>query len=161
MKYQHTQVGKIMIAAVIMSMIIALIAILNQDFSKYAPDWLDTSSWNMWGIVILIVAELFAINMTVLTLRINEGELTWQFGIGIPKGALNINDIVSVELVRNKWWYGFGIRRTSSGARLYNVEGLDAIEIINNEGAKIRFGTNDPKKLLRVLSSLTDNNEVV
>ena len=160
MKYQHTQVGQIIIGVVILSLIIAMITILNKDFSNYVPDWLDTSDWNIWGIVILIVAELCALNVTVLTIQVNSRQLNWKFGIGIPKGSINIKDIVSVEQVRNKWWYGFGIRRISSGAKLYNVEGLDAIEITNNEGKQIRLGTNDPKKLLRTLSALIDKNEV-
>ena len=160
MKYQHTQVGKILIGFVIISLIIAIVAITNEDFSKYAPGWLDTSNWNTWGIVIVSVVELIAINMSVLNICVDKEQVVWKFGLGFPKNSLPVSEIDSVVQVRNKWWYGFGVRHLLSGAKLYNVEGLDAIEMTTQAGKKIRLGTDDPKKLLRTISTLIEKREV-
>jgi len=52
--------------------------------------------------------------------------------------------------VRNKWWYGLGIRLTPHGW-LYNVSGLDAIEIVRRSGKTFRVGTDEPKALAAAL----------
>ena len=160
MKYQHTQVGKIIIGFVILSLIVAIVAISFEDFSEHVPEWMDTSNWNIWGIVIVTFVELLAISMSVLTIKVDKELVSWQFGLGFPRSSLAIEEIASVEQVRNKWWYGFGIRHILSGAKLYNVEGLDAIEMTTHKGKKIRLGTDDPKKLLRTLSTLIEKPEV-
>jgi hypothetical protein len=48
--------------------------------------------------------------------------------------------------VRNHWWNGFGIRMRP-GFRLYNVSGLDAVELRLKSGGVRRIGTNDPDGL--------------
>ena len=78
---------------------------------------------------------------------------------GIADYPLAIADIETVTAVRNKWWYGFGIRRVFSGATIYNVEGLDAVELTTNEGKKIRLGSDDPKRLLKTIAALIGNRE--
>jgi len=46
--------------------------------------------------------------------------------------------------VRNHWWNGFGIRM-GSGFRLYNVSGLDAVELHLKSSDIRRIGTDDPQ----------------
>jgi hypothetical protein len=47
-------------------------------------------------------------------------------------------------VVRNHWWNGFGIR-VAAGFRLYNVSGLDAVELRLKSGEVRRIGTDDPQ----------------
>ena len=79
--------------------------------------------------IILICAILFdSLTVTVLT---NLIEI--RFGIGIIRKQFDITKIQSAAIVRNKWYYGWGIRLTPHGW-LYNVAGLDAVEIRLNNG---------------------------
>jgi hypothetical protein len=52
--------------------------------------------------------------------------------------------------VPNRWWYGWGIRR-GPGFRLYNVSGLDAVELRLKSGEVRRIGTDDPLALAAAL----------
>jgi hypothetical protein len=54
--------------------------------------------------------------------------------------------------VRNHWWNGFGIRMRP-GFRLYNVAGLDAVELRLKSGDVRRIGTDDPQGLSAALNS--------
>jgi len=57
--------------------------------------------------------------------------------------------------VRNKWWYGLGIRLTPHGW-LYIVSGLDAVEIVRISGKKFRVGTDEPQALVTALTAALD-----
>ncbi len=50
----------------------------------------------------------------------------------------------------NRWYYGWGIRLTPHG-RLYNLSGLEAVEVQLNTGKKFRIGTDEPDALVRAL----------
>jgi hypothetical protein len=159
MKYQHTQVGKIILAIVILSLVASILSITVEDFSTYAPDWMDTTNWDVIGIVIVTFVYIILLNMALLTIRVDKTNVSWHFGFGFPRNSLAIADIETVKAVRNKWWYGFGIRRVFSGATIYNVEGLDAVELTTSEGKKIRLGSDDPKRLLKTIAALIDTRE--
>jgi hypothetical protein len=47
-------------------------------------------------------------------------------------------------MVRNQWWNGLGIRK-GAGFWLYNVAGLDAVELRLRSGEIRRLGTDDPQ----------------
>ena len=62
-----------------------------------------------------------------------------------------LREIEQVAVVRNRWWYGFGIR-IAAGFRLYNVSGLDAVELKLKSGGIRRIGTDDPQGLAAALT---------
>ena len=55
---------------------------------------------------------------------------------------MTLGDIRTIRAVRNSWMNGFGIRMRP-GFRLYNVSGLDAVELELNNGEIRRIGTDD------------------
>ncbi|GAI51787.1 unnamed protein product [marine sediment metagenome] len=57
-----------------------------------------------------------------------------------------LNEIESCQVVKNHWYYGWGIRLTPHGV-LYNVSGFDAVEIKLRTGKKFRIGTDVPQEL--------------
>jgi len=57
-----------------------------------------------------------------------------------------------VAAVRNKWWNGLGIRK-GPGFWLYNVAGLDAVELRLRSGEVRRIGTDDPQGLAAALKA--------
>ena len=98
--------------------------------------------------------------ITLLTLTL--GQLTVEalpdhvrvaFGAGWPVRTIRLDEIVSVAAVRNSWWYGWGIRWIPGGG-LWNVWGLDAVELRLTSGRRFRIGTDQPDSLLLALPSL-------
>ncbi|MAI67701.1 MAG: hypothetical protein CMJ26_07485 [Phycisphaerae bacterium] len=89
-----------------------------------------------------------------LTVEVDGEELRHFFGPGFWKKSYLLIDIQSVKQVRNSWWYGWGIRLTPHGW-LYNVSGLDAVEVRLPKGRTFRIGTNNPEGLCTALQSAT------
>lgn len=101
------------------------------------------------ALVALPVAGLLggaAVLFSSLTIEIRDGELRSYFGPGLPAKNVGINEIESVEIVENPWYYGWGIRFTPSGW-LYNVSGRDAVEVALKSGRRFRLGTDEPQAL--------------
>jgi len=91
---------------------------------------------------------------TRLTVTIHEIDVTVAFGFGWPKRSIDLADVQAVRQVRNKWYHGWGIRLLKEGW-MYNVWGLDAVEVDLTSGRKFRIGTDDPDGLLAALTSST------
>jgi len=56
--------------------------------------------------------------------------------------------------MRDHWWNGFGIRMRP-GFRLYNVPGLDAVELRLRSGEVRRIGTDETQGLAAALRART------
>ena len=72
-------------------------------------------------------------------------------GVGIVRRRIALREIVSCRPVRNAWWYGWGIRLTPRGW-LWNVSGLDAVELMYRSGRHFRIGTDEPQRLSDAIS---------
>jgi hypothetical protein len=81
-----------------------------------------------------------------LTVEIEQGWLRIRMGIGLIHRNFRIADIEYVEQVRNRWFYGWGIRLTPHGW-LFTVSGLDAVQIRLRNGRNYRIGTDEPERL--------------
>jgi hypothetical protein len=103
-------------------------------------------------IFMLIMLIAVAIVFYSLTAEFDGNELRWYFGPGVWTYRLALDEIRDVAVVRNHWWNGFGIR-TAPGFRLYNVSGLDAVELQLKSGDIRRIGTDDPQGLAAALKA--------
>lgn len=74
-----------------------------------------------------------------------------RFGIGLIKKRFDLKDIIKAYTVRNHWYYGWGIRIIPRGW-LFNVSGLDAIEIVMSSGKRYRIGTDQPDELSQTIN---------
>ena len=95
----------------------------------------------------LLIALLLFVSLTVVGY---ETYLEIRFGIGLIRKRFLFENIRSCKKVRNSPAYGFGIR-IIPGGWLYNVSGLDAVELQMKDGKKYRIGTDDPDELLKFL----------
>lgn len=139
-RYRHTQRGTTLLVSMLLSALLAaILAFLNP---------LSPGRWVLSAVAIgsMVLAWLFS----SLTVEVSERELLWHFGPKLWTYRIALADIESIRRVRNKWWYGFGIRK-SPGFRLYNVSGLDAVELRLKAGGVRRIGTNDAPGLARAL----------
>ena len=76
------------------------------------------------SVVLVACAFLF----DSLTVKVSRTYISLKFGIGIIRKRFSVVDVLNAAIVRNRWYYGWGIRLTPHGW-LYNVSGLDAVEI--------------------------------
>jgi hypothetical protein len=138
MKYHHTQRGILML---LVCLALAMLAVAMLW-------WTGQPSMLVGLIVLMAIAVLFS----SLTVDVSGNELQWHFGPGWWTYRLALNEIQAVAIVRNHWWNGFGIRMRP-GFRLYNVSGLDAVELHLKSGEIRRIGTDDPQGLAAALKS--------
>lgn len=112
--------------------------------------WNSPVGYSLYGIDIFFIVLLWLFSS--LTVEVDGEELRHFFGPGFWKKSYLLIDIQSVKQVRNSWWYGWGIRLTPHGW-LYNVSGLDAVEVRLPKGRTFRIGTNNPEGLCTALQS--------
>ncbi len=91
-----------------------------------------------------------------LTVIIDDKFVFIRFGYGIIRVKYALSDIASVSVVKNGWWYGWGIRSLGSGW-LYNVSGLDAVELKLKNGKIHRIGTDEPEEPEELERALREN----
>lgn len=73
-----------------------------------AVDALSLTLWALWALAaaLAVLAWLFL----SLTVEVSEGQVQWYFGPGIWKYRIALADVDGIDIVRNNWWNGFGIR---------------------------------------------------
>jgi hypothetical protein len=138
MPYHHTQRGILIVVVCLAGAVLAAAAVWR------------SGQWSAAVTPIALIA--IALVFSSLTVELNEKELRWYFGPGFWTYRLPLDEIETVAAVRNHWWNGFGIRMRP-GFRLYNVSGLDAVELRLKSGDVRRIGTDDPQGLSAALNS--------
>lgn len=99
------------------------------------------------GAVLLIVGTIFG----SLTTSVDHEAVECRFGLtGWPTERIRLHDIRAARAVRTSPLHGWGMRYTLHG-RLWNVWGLDAVELQLTDGRRFRIGTDEPEALLRAL----------
>jgi hypothetical protein len=135
--YKHTQIGTMVLvgAALIVPMVIFLV------FNGF--------------ILIAGCTALLLILMTILfgslTVEVAENKIYCWFGPGLIRKQFDLAEITAVETTRYPWYYGWGIRLTPKGW-MFNVSGLDAVEITLRSGKHFLIGTDQPHKLASAIS---------
>jgi hypothetical protein len=140
MSYRHTQPGTLI-----------LIACLLAGAFGAALAW-RAGQWPA-SVALIVMMIGTAVLFSSLTVEVNDNELRWYFGPGLLTYRLPLNEIKDVAVVRNHWWNGFGIWM-ARGFRLYNVSGLDAVELRVGPDDVRRIGTDDPQGLSDALKAL-------
>jgi hypothetical protein len=138
-RYQHTQLGTMMLVALVSGAIFfAAMA--------YALPFAGRLGLLVAALLLVVVAWLFS----SLTVSVSDSELQWRFGPGLFSFRMALADIARVSVVRNSPLSGYGIRMRP-GFRLYNVSGLDAVELRMKNGDIRRIGTDDALGLAAAL----------
>jgi len=139
MDYKHTQIGKLMIVIVLI-LAICFALILSTEFNI--------------GIIIFAILILFIVaSFSALSVSVNSDKININFGYGLFKREFLIKEIVSVKIVKNKWYYGWGIRVWFWPRMIiFNVSGFDAVELAMINGRIYRIGTDEANKLKDAIS---------
>ncbi len=130
--YKHTQIGTMVLvgAALIVPMVIFLV---------------------FMGLLLIAGCTAFMLILMVivfgsLTVEIAANKIYCWFGLGLIRKQFDLAEITAVETIRYPWYYGWGIRLTPKGW-MFNVSGLDAVEITLRSGKHFLIGTDQPHKL--------------
>ena len=103
----------------------------------------------------LIVFTVALLGIVLLFSRleatVSDGRIVVAFGFGRPHREIEMADVTAVRQVRNTWIQGWGIRKITNGW-MYNVWGLDAVEVELSSGDVFRIGTDDPENLLAAIA---------
>jgi hypothetical protein len=105
--------------------------------------------------VMLVVAAILLVTLFLfasLTVEVTDAEVRLSFGPGVIQKSFQVDEIRDVHLVRNPWYYGWGIRMTPHGW-LFNVAGYEAAELIFDSGNKVRIGSDEPSRLMAAIRS--------
>ena len=131
--YRHTQIGWVLLAALAAGAGVVLFAT-------------SKTGWSTAASVVLTLLIVVAVLFCTLTVRITGGLIECRYGPGLICKYIPLATVRGVRTVRTEWYQGWGIRLTSDGW-LFNVSGLDAVEVELADGKRIRIGTDEPQVL--------------
>src|SRR5262249_41930073 len=141
-RYRHSQRGSVML--IVLPLAAAVSAWLGYLQPSAAGRWFG---WLLAAFFILVTWVFSS-----LTVEVGDEAVRWHFRPGLWGYRIARADVDEARIVRGKWWHGFGIRM-APGFRLYNVSGLDAVDLHLKSGEIRRIGTDDPHGLLAALKS--------
>ena len=131
--YRHTQIGWVLLGALAAGAGVVVFAA-------------GKAGWSTAASVVLTMLIAVALLFCTLTVRIGGGQIECRFGPGLICKRIPLTDVRGARPVRNEWFQGWGIRLTSNGW-LFNVSGLDAVELELADGKRVRIGTDEPQAL--------------
>jgi len=131
-RYQHTQVGWLIFAVGLPLMLLAAAMALRESLAG--------------GAVVGVVAIFSVLSVFRLTTVVSDDAVRVLFGIGLISRSIALDRITSAKPVGNNWIFGWGVRWIPGGW-LWNVSGLDAVELALVNGRRFRIGTDEPERL--------------
>lgn len=138
--YRHTQIGYLMIV-ILATGVVGLSA--SVAFGS-GPRTL------VFGVAILGLCLLLFPTLTVV---VRNSSVRFFFGLGLIGREIAVKEILTASVVRNSWTYGWGVRLIPGGW-LWNVSGLDAVELRLRNGKLLRIGTDDPVALHSAIANV-------
>ncbi|MBP0000941.1 MAG: hypothetical protein J7641_18410 [Cyanobacteria bacterium SID2] len=148
MIYKHTQIGIAILVA------FAAVAILMLVLRTIQPSWVD--------LVVVVTLAVLALVFGTLTVEVGASKVSCWFGFGLIRKEFSLMEIDEVSIVRNPWFYGWGIRLTPEGW-MFNVSGFDAVQLHLASGKRFRIGTDEPQRLEAAIregiATCSDNGE--
>ena len=148
-EYRYTQIGILTI------LMILLAAAFTALMFASGLDSTEGGDASVLKVTALVVAGLFVLALASFysfTIQIAAGKLNFWFGFGVARKSFPITEILSVEILKNPWYYLWGIK-SIPGGWLYSIApGGRVIELIFKDNRKIQLGTNRPEEIKRSLA---------
>ena len=141
--YRHRQIGWLMIIILGAALIIFGLTASQASHALYY--------------FILATLLFCAVFFTTLAVAVTDEAVHVRFGPGIISKRIRLDEILYCNPVRNRWQYGWGIRKIPDGW-LFNVSGLDAVEVVLKNGRIYRIGTDEPHSLSRAIDERIPGN---
>jgi len=138
-QYRHTQIGWTLIVLVAAAVVAEIVLVVVLDAS-------GTLALSLSGALVAVLAVMLVLFST-LTVTVDGDAVRLAFGMQVLRREVALDEITAARRVRNAWYAGWGVRVIPNG-RLYNVGGLDAVELELDNGRVVRVGTDEPDSLL-------------
>jgi len=135
--YRHTQPG-------------TLVLLLVSPLALLALSWVLAYRTTPGAIIAVVVLFLCVGIFPSLSVDVSKTSIRVWFGAGFIRKTIPISSIRVARIVRNRWYYGWGIRLVPGGW-MFNISGLGAVELERVDGGNFRIGTNEPDALLRAI----------
>lgn len=145
-EYKHTQIGYLILIVFGIAILFLIYLAIVTRFDLITSVVL---------IVLLICSGLFA----TLTVKVNDALIELQFGPGVIRKKFSLKDISVCRVVKNPWYYGWGIHFIPWGW-LFNVSGFSAVEFEMKNGRRYRIGTDDPEGLAKAIEQAMSDTPV-
>jgi hypothetical protein len=136
MRYRHTQIGKLSLLIVLPSVTLAVWAVPSSPAR----------------LVFLLTGAAILLLMSALTVTVTDDNVRVTFGIGVVRRTIPLARIGRAAVVRNRWYYGWGIRFIGHGW-LWSVSGLDGVELSFVDGGRFRIGSDEPQRLAAAIEA--------
>ena len=130
--YRHTQLGRLGLAIGVPVMLVAAALAFRDAVAG--------------GLIVSVVAAFILLSLCSLTTVVSDNDVQVWFGVGLIRRRIALNRIASAAAVQNHWIYGWGIRWIPNGW-LWNVSGLEGVELALVNGRRFRIGTDEPEQL--------------
>jgi hypothetical protein len=143
--YKHTQIGhwlNVLLSVGILFNLAVIACFVNYHLFTREP-------FAPFFLVLLLLIFCLAMFWS-LTVSLTPKELKLKFGAGLICKSFNLNDIESFKVVKNPWYYGWGIHLIPGGL-IYNISGFYALELKLKSGKRIRIGSDEPENLEQAL----------
>lgn len=140
-RYEHTQVGHVLIVSILTP---ALVLFVAAAFTREPA-------------LIVVGAILLAVvtQMATLTTKVADGTLEVRMGPGLIRRRIDLRDVQQVAVVGRLWLWGWGIRLTARGWQ-WNVSGTRGVELTYRNGRRFRIGSDEPEALAAAVASWLD-----
>jgi hypothetical protein len=138
--YRHTQIGTLVLVSVGIALILLVTLILTTTVHPIAV---------AVAVLLLLCVAMFH----SLTVEVTDETVRVRFGMGPIGKSFPTPAIQEARVVRNPWYYGWGIRWFPRGW-LFNVAGFDAVELVMRDRRVYRIGTDQPDELLAAIESV-------
>jgi hypothetical protein len=87
-----------------------------------------------------------------LTVEVDDQALDLKFGMGVIRKRFLLKDVEASRAVKNPWYYSWGIH-VIPGGWIFNVSGLEAVELQMKNGRRYRIGTDDVEGLANAVKA--------
>jgi len=151
--YKYTQVGFVIIIMILL--VGAYTAFVFDSAIKSAASQ-SATTMKLAGLVTGCVFVVVLASFYSFTIQISDKKLSFWFGVGMVRKSIPLQEICSVEVVKNPWYYFGGIKSIPGGWLYSIVIGGRAVELVLADGKLIRLGTNRPEEIRQSLAALLE-----
>ena len=138
-QYKHTQIGYLMVIA----LGIAVLLIGNL---------VRITNFNPTAALLLALMVLCLASFATMTVEVDAEAISLRLGIGVIRRRFLLKEVESYRTVKNPVYYGWGIHLIPNGW-IFNVSGLQAVELQMRNGRTYRIGTDDVRGLTNAVET--------
>lgn len=145
-RYSHSQFGRPIAVGTGLGIAVATLTVFSLSSATLtAVPWLVAALYAILGIAFALFYRLLV--------RVDRERVRMVFGVGLVRKECLLADIRRVDIVRTRFWWGYGVHWTTSGW-LYNVGGRWAVRLELASDRPIMIGTDEPDALKDAIEAM-------